>query len=287
MEKTVAYGSPIDVASVVLTVHDLQGVTAFYRESIGLDSLQESETEARLGVAGQELLRLVADPSSPRARVTGLFHTAFLLPSRKDLGTALLHLLQTQTPLQGASDHGYSEAIYLEDPEGNGIEIYADKPLDQWQRDETGKPAAKTEAMDADSVLALAEPVEHYQLPVGTTVGHVHLSVQDAIATSQAYQAVFPMEDKLTMPTASFLAGGDYHHHLAVNQWNRGLDKRQAGQAGLAMVVLKVTSPAVYAKIAHQAALAAWPMTEQEGELQIEDPLNGIVFAIKIEEKTV
>lgn len=275
-----AYQSPIEIASVALTVSDLQGQVAFYKDKIGLELLRESPVTAELGVGHQVLLTLIKGSGTVSPSVTGLYHTAFLLPSRAALGDVLYHLWNEKVPLIGASDHGYSEAIYLEDPEGNGIEVYADKPISDWERDEAGIPIAKTGAMDVEGVLALASSFSDYRIPEGSRVGHVHLSVKNARQTSQLYQAVFPIQDKLTVPTASFLAGGDYHHHLAVNQWTRNLAIREKGQLGLSYVRLRVADESVYAAIAVAARKENMIVEEQETSLFLKDPLNGIAFAI-------
>ena len=145
-----------DLGKVALKVNDLKKMTQFYQEAIGLDLMEEKENSVVLGVAADntplvELIQLAA-PSN-RKRTTGLFHLAILLPTRADLGSILYHLLTKKYAIDGASDHGYSEAIYLNDPEGNGIEIYRDKDMSDWDIRPDGKIEGVTEAMDADGVI--------------------------------------------------------------------------------------------------------------------------------------
>lgn len=161
---------------------------------------------------------------------------AIVLPSREDLGTIFRHFIDNKVPLQGASDHGYSEAIYLADTEGNGIEIYRDLPQDTWDVRPDGRIVGITEPMDAETIYALGKKADAaYQMPLGSRMGHIHLSVRESSASSRFYQEVLAVEDKFSVPSAAWLASGDYHHHLAVNEWGgKNLETRQEGMPGLA-----------------------------------------------------
>ena len=150
--------APLEIGRVALTVNDLATVQAFYEEAIGLERLSGSGEVVQLGAGDRVLLELREDHSARRSsrREAGLFHTAFLLPSRAALGRWLRHTVETRIPLQGASDHLVSEAVYLADPEGNGIEVYHDRPREEWPR-ENGAIRMATDPMDTDGVAKAAD----------------------------------------------------------------------------------------------------------------------------------
>lgn len=275
------YESTIEIESVSLNVFDIEKQTEFYKNVIGLDVINHDLNYADLGVDGKILLNLNKVNSSNRNKETGLYHMAFLLPSRKDLGNAFKHLINVNQRLQGASDHNYSEAIYLEDNEGNGIEIYADKPREKWERDDNGLPVGKTVAMDVSGVLALGEEIQYYTIPKGTRIGHVHLKVLDELKTTKLYQNIFPMSDKLTLPTASFIAGGDYHHHLAMNTWEQGLKVKTQDSIGLNFINMNISDKEKFNEI-KTSKNDSLGIYEENDKIVIKDLLNGINFKLKL-----
>jgi catechol 2,3-dioxygenase len=217
------------VGRVALAANDPDRLAAFYRDVVGLDRHGDSGDRATLGAGGDDLVVLNRTDAGPRpATSAGLFHLAVRVPSRAALGDALARA--REWGLDGASDHGVSEALYLSDPEGNGVEIYRDRSREEWPTD-GDRVAMVTERMDVDGVAAAAAGGDG--VPPGTDVGHVHLEVTD-LATARAFYA-----DGLGLrvrqewdASALFLAAGDYHHHVGVNTWNgrsepatgRGLD---------------------------------------------------------------
>ncbi|KRM89005.1 VOC family protein [Liquorilactobacillus vini] len=224
--------------TVALKVADLNAQTSFYRDIIGLDVYEQGLTRSILGAHGSQkpllILQQIMSPL-PLTRKTGLYHTAFLLPSRKDLGNALIHYLNVQAPIIGASDHGYSEAIYLTDPEGNGIEVYRDKPRSAWDIRPDGEIPGITIEMDAQGVVAAAD--QNWQgFPAATKIGHVHLKVADLAATEEFYTDVLGLSLKTNFGnSAKFFASGGYHHHLGTNIWNgRNLPAMDQHDLGLA-----------------------------------------------------
>ena len=217
---TYEYKSHIYLAEAALNVKDLVSQTAFYQQIIGLEILSQTETEVILGLSGKALVHLIQAQESGEVREHyGLYHLAILLPTRKALADVLKHLTDLQIPLVGGADHGYSEALYLEDLEGNGIELYRDKPVSTWDIREDGRIIGVTEALAAQDIYEFGERVEPFTLAEGTRMGHIHLSVKDSRKSSQFYQKVLGLEDKFSVPSASWIAAGDYHHHLAVNEW--------------------------------------------------------------------
>lgn len=231
------YNSQFELGHVALNVRNLELQSLFYQQVLGLQVLSQSPNQIDLGVGKTILVRLIqTEQKGEVSQSYGLYHLAIVLPSREDLGTIFRHFIDNKIPLQGASDHGYSEAIYLADTEGNGIEVYRDLPQDAWDVRADGQIVGKSEPMDAETIYALGKKADAaYQMPAGSRMGHVHLSVRESAASSKFYQEVLAVRDNFTVPSASWLASGNYHHHLAVNEWGgKNLTKREEGMPGLA-----------------------------------------------------
>ncbi|EMK0843197.1 VOC family protein [Listeria monocytogenes] len=227
------------LGEVVLNVGHLKEMAGFYQEVIGLKLLEENERMVRLGVSGSDeallVLKKIDNAVVPKVPRIGLFHTAFLLPTRESLADVLLHLAKSGYPIDGAGDHAYSEALYLYDIEGNGIEIYADRPKAEWMRDGDGNLPMVTEQVDVDSLLQIATDEPFTGMPNGTIIGHVHLQVADADKAEQFYKEVLGMNLTTAIPSARFFAAGDYHHHIGSNVWaGRNLELLQENETGLA-----------------------------------------------------
>ncbi|HFI2462711.1 TPA: VOC family protein [Streptococcus suis] len=241
------YNSQFELGYVALNVRNLELQSLFYQQVLGLQVLTENSKQIDLGVGKNILVRLIqTEQKGEVSHSYGLYHLAIVLPSREDLGTIFRHFIDNKVPLQGASDHGYSEAIYLADTEGNGIEIYRDLPQDTWDVRSDGRIIGKTEPMDAETIYALGKKADAaYQMPAGSRMGHIHLSVRESSASSRFYQEVLAVEDKFSVPSAAWLASGDYHHHLAVNEWGgKHLQTRTEGMPGLAYYTVIYSSPA-------------------------------------------
>lgn len=225
---------------VALTVRDLPAMTAFYCDALGLAQLGGDGETARLGAGDSTLLELRRDSAArPRdPRQAGLFHTAFLLPDRADLARWLRHAAENGTRLSGASDHGVSEALYLDDPEGNGIEIYWDRSPDQWQRS-GDRIEMFTHRLDLNDLLALAD-TPWQGAPQGSSVGHVHLQVGDLDQADAFLAGDLGLTRTFDAPGGAWYGWNGYHHHLAGNTWNsRGAGPRDKGMTGLAEVVIR------------------------------------------------
>jgi catechol 2,3-dioxygenase len=215
-------GLPPDAAigRVALRVADLDRQVDFYERVVGLAAIERSDGGATLGVDGTELLRLEERPDlEPSGRdETGLFHTAFLFPDRAALGDAL-DRVEERWQLTGASDHLVSEALYLDDTEGNGVELYRDRPREEWTIHDDGRIDIDTLGLDLQPIRDAAAGEDG--APSETTVGHVHLEVSDVDAGRQFYVDELGMGLKQTYgPNAIFVAAGDYHHHVGANTWN-------------------------------------------------------------------
>jgi catechol 2,3-dioxygenase len=230
--------SPLSIGRVTLTVHDLDAVSAYYQRAIGLHLLTTDADTVRLGVGATVLLELRRDSSARRRspREAGLFHTAFLLPSRGDLGRWLRSATEARADIAGASDHLVSEAIYLSDPEGNGVEVYADRPASAWRwRD--GSVQMATEPLDVEDLARAAGGEPWRGVPDGSVVGHVHLQVGAIEPAETFYAGILGLDVTCRYPGATFYAAGGYHHHIATNVWNsRGAGPRAYPSTGLADV---------------------------------------------------
>jgi len=261
--------SPLRIGRVVLTVHDLDGVAAFYQDAIGLDLLVRDGQAATLGAGEVPLLELRRDAAARRhePQEAGLFHTAVLLPDRTDLGRWLGRAAERGLHLHGAADHGVSEALYLSDPEGNGIEIYADRPRAAWTRrgDLIEIPNGP---IDLPALVADGADRPWRGAPAGTTVGHVHLQVGDIPRAEAFYRDRLGLALTWRYEKASFYGSGGYHHHLATNVWNsRGAPVRQGPATGLAEVELLVRDAAVLDALRGGDAAAAG-----HGDVLLQDP---------------
>lgn len=234
------------VGTVRLRVRDLARARAFYEQVLGMVTREQPNGSLHMGVRANRapLLELVEDPAAPAGDPArpGLFHFALLLPSRIELAAVLLRIVRTRWPLQGASDHLVSEALYLADPEGNGIELAWDRPRAEWRTDAGGQLAMATLPLDIEALLGLLDPTwasvpsrKLLPLPDDTRMGHVHLQVSDLLQTERFYADVLGFEVRTrAYPGALFVAAGGYHHHLGLNTWNsRGGRPAAQGAAGL------------------------------------------------------
>jgi catechol 2,3-dioxygenase len=228
----------LHIGAVGLVVRDLDRLAAYYRDLLGLSVIERIGGTARLGVDGVVLLELEHRPDAlpDDNREAGLYHTAFLMPTRADLARWIVHIAKHRVPITGASDHDVSEAIYLDDPEGNGIEVYSDRPPERWHRD--GKLIfQKTDPLDIEDIVREidASTATYPGAPAGLRVGHIHLRVGDVAKAEDFYCNLFSLDVTRRRGGATFLSTGGYHHHVACNVWHSdGAGARNARRAGLA-----------------------------------------------------
>lgn len=266
--------APLRIGTLRLKVRDLEAVSAFYQSVLGLRPVATGKGRITLGTGGTPLLELVSDaklaPLDPRQ--AGLFHTAFLMPTRADLARWVAHVAEARVPLQGASDHIVSEALYLADPEGNGIEVYADRPVSRWHG-AGGEITMSTDPLDLQDLLQSAEGTEWSGLPEGGSVGHVHLQVGDTADADRFYRDVLGLDIAARYPGASFYGSGGYHHQLAGNVWNsRRAGKRPEGMAGLDALEIIVRDTADLTSIAERADGVGIASTRNADGLTLHDP---------------
>lgn len=223
------------IGRVRLRVADLDRVRAFYERAIGLRTLAANGGTAVLG-ADEPLVELVGDPDAPPAPPgsTGLFHLALLVPDRAELARAVQRVLAAGVRFSGASDHFVSEALYLSDPEGNGIELYRDRPREQWEREPNGELRMGTVALDLRGVMAELPAGDDPGMPDGTTMGHVHLHVSDLGEAEAFYTGRLGLDVTVrSYPGALFVSHGGYHHHIGLNTWQGPGGPPPPGSRGL------------------------------------------------------
>jgi catechol 2,3-dioxygenase len=265
------------LGAVSLTVGDLDRGRAFYERAIGLRTLERMPGAALLGAEpGAALVELVEAPRAPARppRTTGLFHLALLVPSRADLARAVRRVVGAGWSFTGASDHLVSEALYLDDPEGNGIEIYRDRPPEHWPRRD-GVLQMATDPLDLEGVMGELGPDEAIDgMPAGTRLGHVHLQVADLAEAEAFYRGVLGLDVTVRhYPGALFLSAGGYHHHVGVNVWaGQGAPAPPAGARGLGRFEVVVPEAGELARIRARADAAGLPAEEEEGALLLADP---------------
>ncbi|SER73618.1 VOC family protein [Natrinema salaciae] len=269
-----------------LRVADSAATIAFYRDVVGLRVLDRDGASATLGAGETPLLVALEDSDAdPRGeRETGLYHTAFRVPSRGALGAALERVRDGWT-LDGASDHGISEALYCTDPEGNGVEIYRDRPRGAWPRTDDGSVRATGGPLAlADLATAAADPTPTgpQLVPDGTTVGHVHLEVSSLEATREFYAETLGLDVTMSYaPGALFFAAGDYHHHVGANVWNER--STPADGLGLAWFELVVPEPAAVETVRERLRGSEAAVGDVDGGIEVADP-DGIAIRIRATE---
>ena len=272
---TFASRTPLHIGAVGLKVRDLERLTGFYRDVLGLSVLDRSTDGAALGAGGVALVHLEHRPDAKPddTRTAGLYHTAFLVPTRADLARWLLHVARGKVPLTGASDHAVSEAFYLDDPEGNGIEVYYDRPAETWQW--TGDDLRiTTDPLDVDSILREVPPTATFPgAPDGLRIGHVHLRVGDVARAEAFYRDALGLDVTRRRHGASFMSSGRYHHHIAANVWHSaGAGPRDENRAGLAWLALEAADGTAFDAAKARLAQAATELAVTASGIETADP---------------
>ncbi|MDX6637102.1 MAG: catechol 2,3-dioxygenase [Solirubrobacterales bacterium] len=273
-----ALPSATRIGAVHLVVRDLERSIEFYEGALGLEEVGRSGGVARMGAGGQALLHLRGEPEAPPRPpgTTGLFHFAILVPSRPDLAASLARLAAAGERLTGASDHLVSEALYLRDPDGIGIEIYRDRPPSEWAYDGEEIRMASL-PLDLDSILAELEPSAAAKpVAAGTRIGHVHLNVADIAASERFYCDVLGLDVTVrSYPGALFVSAGGYHHHIGVNTWNgEGAPSPPEGSVGLERFELVTGDDDAVAQAAGRLAKSGVPVEQRDGTVDATDPAH-------------
>jgi catechol 2,3-dioxygenase len=275
-----------DLGYVSLTVTEQARSIDFYERSLGFQVQDRDNGTACMGAGGNPLLMLNERPgASLIPRRTGLYHFAILTPSRQALAKSLRNLIDSETSIQGGADHLVSEAIYLTDPDGNGIEIYRDRPRTDWEF-EDGQIKMGTEHLDYQSILAElnGDPAPWTGLDADTRLGHMHMHVSDLAEATDFYDNVIGFDFLLSyMDTASFLSAGGYHHHIGINTWNGvGAPPPPEDSVGLRYFTIQLPGEEELVMLVERLERAQVSYEARDDGIFTRDPSqNGMLFVVK------
>lgn len=276
-----------ELGAVRLKISNLNLSLNFYQEVIGLQLLQQNGSIAELSADGQTVL-LILEESKEFRRITdrsysGLYHFAILVPDRPTLGAVLRNLAKHQIPV-GQGDHLVSEALYLNDPDGNGIEIYADRPRDTWRKNSQGEIVMTTDPVDIDSLLAVSESAEWKGLPPGTTIGHVHFHVGDLREAEHFYCDVLGFEVTAHYGSAAlFVSAGGYHHHIGLNLWaGAGAPAAPEDAVGLRYFTINIPDRVVLKEVENRLVTEGVSFQREAEGITLVDPFGiGIRLVVR------
>ena len=233
------------ISAIHIRVSDVRAAIDFYADLVGFRVIEKSKTSALLHSEREHIsvIRLTQSSGAPSRtpRSAGLFHVAFRYPDRRELSHALRRFLHARYRITGAADHLVSDAIYLSDPDKNGVELYADQPKEAWPR-EFGEIAMGTEPLDVDALLAVSEGAKWSRSEKGVEIGHVHLQVTDLARSEQFYSRLLGFDvTQRSLDGALFVSAGGYHHHVGMNIWATGRGA-PADESSLGMVSFTVSA---------------------------------------------
>ncbi|MHB8133846.1 MAG: VOC family protein [Anaerolineaceae bacterium] len=280
-------GINIKIGVVHLNVTQLDRAQFFFEEGLGFKEIKKNESEVILGnLDKQPLIALhkVNNPT-PRKRTTGLYHIAILLPSREDLARLIYHMVNNQINIEGTADHGVSESFYLTGPEETGIELYCDRPMEDWPIDDEGQLDMGTDPLDIDDLMyALQGKNKQWNgLPSGTRIGHIHLRAAELEKTSDFYSLIGLEVTQDYGESALFFAGGEYHHHIALNTWqSAGAEPLPEDTAGLRFFEILVENPEILKEIKGTLETQEINFEGNDQGISVTDP-NGIHILIRKE----
>jgi catechol 2,3-dioxygenase len=285
--STAPIAAGTSLGAVSLTVSDLGRSRAFYEAALGLSVRETDDGALAFAVpGGPDLIRLYGDPSAPALdrRATGLYHQAILFETRLDLAHALARLAEAQWSLDGVADHLVSEALYLSDPDGNGIELYRDRPREEWRYD-GGQLQMATLPLDlrnlADELAAADGPQS--TVPAGTAIGHVHLQVASIPDAEAFYHGVLGFDVTTRgYPGALFVSAGGYHHHLGLNTWHSaGSGPAAAGSVGLRSYEVVLPDRVELDRVVERVGEAGLPAERRDDHsVAVTDP-SGILVVLR------
>ncbi len=274
---TFAHRTPLHIGAVGLVVRDLERMRSFYESLLGLAEIDREGPTVRLGTpGGVPLLELEHRPNAKPddSREAGLYHTAFLMPTRADHARWILNLRRNRVAITGASDHGVSEAFYLDDPEGNGIEVYNDRPRERWTW-EDDLIVMQTRPLDIDAIVqeADARTADYQTAPEGLRVGHIHLRVGNLDTAEDFYRGPVGLDLTRRRGGATFMSSGGYHHHVGANVWqSNGAARRDPDRAGLSWFVMEAANEAELAGIKSRVSGTDAPVSPHASGFETADP---------------
>jgi catechol 2,3-dioxygenase len=283
---TFANRTPMRIGMVTIRVRKLEPMADYYRDVLGLAVMERSAAGAVLGAGGVKLVVLEAHPDAAREarNAAGLYHTAFLMPTRKDLARWLVNAAINRVPLSGFADHLVSESVYLDDPEGNGIEVYADRDPTLWKWSD-GAVAMATDQLDIDNLVSLTntQVSDYAHAPDGLRIGHMHLRVGDLATADGFYRGTLGFDPTRQRNGAAFLSSGRYHHHLGLNVWqSAGAGRRDDAATGLAWFSLEMDNAELYAAREARLRQAGVEVKAIANGIEAADPWGTRVRLIKV-----
>jgi catechol 2,3-dioxygenase len=273
---TFASRTPLHIGAVGLVARDLGKLTDFYCELLGLAVIERTGRIARLGVGGVTLIEIEHRPDAlpDDQRTAGLYHTAFLMPTRQDHARWIMHIARNRVPISGASDHGVSEAFYLDDPEGNGIEVYSDRPRERWTWQD-GLVTMQTKALDIEAMLTEIDPATatYLSAPGGLRIGHIHLRVGSVETAEEFYRGALGLDLTRRRGGATFMSSGGYHHHVGANVWHSdGAQTRDPDRAGLSWFSVEAANDDAYDAAVARLKTANTSVRAMDGGIETADP---------------
>ncbi|UVI28671.1 VOC family protein [Paenibacillus spongiae] len=283
----------IELGELQLKVSNLERSLRFYQDVVGFQIKSVQQGRAELSADGRRtLLILVEVPDAvivPRRSMSGLYHFAILLPTRRDLGIALRRLVDSGIHI-GQADHLVSEALYITDPDQNGIEIYRDRPRENWERDADGHYKMTSDPIDWDGLLQEAKDGSSEGLPSGTLIGHVHFHVGDLRKAKAFYCDLLGFDvaaDQIRQMGALFISAGGYHHHIGLNIWaGANAPAVPANGTGVAYYTIVVPDQGELDTITDRLMKADLDVRERDGAWFVTDP-SGIEIRLKVKERDI
>lgn len=273
----------LTLGAAALAVADLDRSVDFYTQALGMTELARDGRTVTMGAGQTALIHLIEQAGAIQQppRSTGLYHVAILFPSRVHLGHALLKVDRSGWPFQGFGDHFVSEAAYLADPDGNGLELYRDRPRETWTWNGEMLNMGTAELDVRGIVNEVRTPDPSWTMPEGTVVGHMHLRVGDVAAGDAFYRTLIGFDVMVKMPSAYFFSAGGYHHHLGTNNWqSRGAGAPPPESVGLRWWTVKLPDAAAVSQVESRLQAGHVPTTPISGGFEARDPWGTAVRVV-------
>ncbi|MEK3964015.1 VOC family protein [Paenibacillus sp. FSL H7-0323] len=267
------------IGLVQIRVSNLERSLTFYQNVVGLSVLRQTGREVEMTADGQNVLLILREIENARVirpnSVAGLYHFAILVPDRPSLGLVVRNLISSGIEV-GQGDHLVSEALYIQDPDNNGIEIYRDRPKSEWKYDAEGHVMMSTDPVDVDGLLAASEGLSWNGLPAGTVIGHVHFHVGNLNKAKAFYVDLLGFELTANYGSAAmFISAGGYHHHIGLNVWaGQGAPAAPADTVGIDYFTLILTNEEERNAVVERVRQAGYAVTEVNGDPTFQDPWN-------------
>ncbi|MEK5415978.1 glyoxalase [Paenibacillus odorifer] len=267
------------IGLVQIRVSNLERSLTFYQNVVGLSVLRQTGREVEMTADGQNVLLILREIENARVirpnSVAGLYHFAILVPDRPSLGLVVRNLISSGIEV-GQGDHLVSEALYIQDPDNNGIEIYRDRPKSEWKYNAEGHVMMSTDPVDVDGLLAASEGLSWNGLPAGTVIGHVHFHVGNLNKAKAFYVDLLGFELTANYGSAAmFISAGGYHHHIGLNVWaGQGAPAAPADTVGIDYFTLILTNEEERNAVVERVRQAGYAVTEVNGDPTFQDPWN-------------